>query len=58
MKRDEQLQPPIVRELEVKFHRVGEADPHRLRRVTEILLDILDNKPLEPGGAPEEGNGP
>lgn len=52
VKRAEQLQPPVeqrVVELRWREH----VDERRLRRVAEILLDILDNKVT-----PEEGRRP
>lgn len=49
------LQPPIA-PIAVEVKRTHRADPRRLRRVAEILLDIIDGaKPLESGSAPGEG---
>lgn len=42
MKRAEQLQPPVDdKRVEIVWHET--IDPRRLRRVGEILADILDN---------------
>jgi orotate phosphoribosyltransferase-like protein len=49
VKRDEQLQKPVERPLvEIKWTPV--VDPRRLRRIGEILADILDTATRSGGG--------
>jgi hypothetical protein len=47
------LQPPVGPRVTVGWREARREDPRRLRRVAEILVDILDN-----AVTPEEGRKP
>jgi orotate phosphoribosyltransferase-like protein len=46
--RRKQIHPPVARDVEIRWRE--ENDPRRLRRIAEILANILDS-----AGTPEDG---